>query len=115
MDQNDPNLLREVFSPLAATIAFFGALGGLVRALVLRVSWRETIRVILVGSLTAFGLGTMSPYVLRFLIGDLPDGMGSTLGILCASAFLVGLINAALFERFVHRTKPEDRSSDPAA
>ncbi len=115
MDQNDPNLLREVFSPLAAALAFFGGLGGLVRALVLRVSWRETIRVIVVGMITAFGLGTLSPYVLRFLIGDLPEGLGSTLGVLCASAFLVGLISVALVERFITRTQAEDHDNGPTA
>jgi hypothetical protein len=114
LDQNDPNLFREVFSPLAATIAFFGALGGLVRALVLRVSWRETIRVIAVGMITAFGLGTLSPYVLRFLIGDLPEGLGSTLGVLCASAFLVGMISVALVERFITRTEAEDQPNGPS-
>ncbi len=111
MDQNDPNLLREVFSPLAASLAFFGGLGGLVRALVLRVKWRETIRVIAVGAVTAFGLGSLSPYALRFLIGDLPEGMGSTLGVLCASAFLVGLVSVALVERFIARTEADGGES----
>ena len=105
MDQNDPNLFREVFSPLAVTLAFFGGLGGLIRALVLRVRVGETIRVIVVGAGTAFGLGSLSPYVLRFLIGDLPEGLGSAFGTLCACAFVVGLIAVALVERLIAQTK----------
>lgn len=104
--KEDPGILREVFSQTAAAIAFFGALGGTIRALVLRLNWRETIRVVLVGAGTAFGIGTLSPVVLRWALGvDLPDGASGALGILTAAAFLVGLISVALVERLIARAE----------
>lgn len=104
--QDDPNIWRDaVFSHLGGALAFFGGLGGLVRALVLRVSWRETIRVMIVGSATAYGFGTLSPIILRQFLPDLPPEAGNTIGTLCALAFLVGLVNVALIERFVIRER----------
>ncbi|WP_212525841.1 hypothetical protein [Actibacterium sp. MT2.3-13A] len=104
--KEDPSALKDVFSQTAAIIAFFGALGGTIRALVLRLSWRETVRVVLVGAGTAFGIGTLSPVVLRWALGvDLPDGASGALGVLSSAAFIVGLISVALVERLIARAE----------
>lgn len=108
MADQDPHSFRELFTPLGAALAFFGGLGGLVRALVIRAPWRETLRVIIIGSATAFGLGALSPQLISTLVGDLPDNVGGALGTLCASAFIVGLLAVALVERFIARTERTD-------
>lgn len=112
METNDPNFWREqVFSNLGGALAFFGGLGGLVRALVFRVDWKETLRVVLVGSATAFGIGTLSPHVLKWLVGDLPENISGALGTLCSLAFIIGIVSVALVERFV--VKKKEVSRDP--
>lgn len=108
MNDTDPNIWREVFSPLTAILAFFGGLGGLVKALALRTAWGETVRVVIIGAATAFGLGTLSPYVLQWLIGDavkIPDNIRLALGALCGAAFIVGLIATAVVERIIAKAE----------
>lgn len=92
---------QNIFNERSALLAFFGALGGLVRSVVIKSTWREGIRVVFVGCSTAFALGTLSPLLLRPIIGDLPEGIATALGSLCASAFLVGILAIALIERWV--------------
>jgi hypothetical protein len=108
MTDQDPHTFREIFTPLGAALAIFGGLGGLVRALVVRASWREGLRVMIVGAATAFGLGALSPYLLTFLIGELPNGVGGALGTLCAAAFIVGVVAVALVERFIAKSERPD-------
>lgn len=113
-DPRDPNIWEQVFSPLGGALAFFGMLGALVRSLVLREAWRETLRVVAIGAIVAFGLGTISPHVLRWIIGPgFPTGVdvGATLGIFFASAFLIGLIAVGLVERFIETSR--GGKSDP--
>lgn len=106
MNNPDPNFWREqIFSDIALALAFFGGLGGAVRAMVLKTRWAETARVMSVGAITAFGLGTLAPIILKPFIGDLPPQISGHLGTLCATAFVVGLINVALVERFVIKAK----------
>lgn len=107
---DDPNIWREVFSPLSQALAFFGGLGGLVKAMVQRLDWRETLRVVIVGSGTAFGMGALSPIALRHIIGEIPDDLAGTLGVLCASAFMVGVVAVALVERFISRTHADEKT-----
>lgn len=107
MADQDPSTFSSLFTPLGAALAFFGGLGGLVRALVIRAPWRETFRVIIIGSATAFGLGTLSPHVLGWMVGDLPGDVSSTLGTLCAFAFIVGVVNAGLVEWIIEKTKAD--------
>jgi hypothetical protein len=107
MSHHDPYTFKEIFTPLGAALALFGGLGGLVRALVVRASWRESCRVMIVGAATAFGLGSLSPYALTFLVGDLPQGVGGALGTLCAAAFIVGVVAVALVERFIVKSDSE--------
>lgn len=103
MTDNDPNIWREVFGPLGQVIAFFGGLGGLVNALVTRKPLRETFRVVIVGVAVAFGLGTISPHILAKVVPELSEVSGAALGILTASAFVVGLVAVALVERLMGR------------
>lgn len=101
MADQDPNTFRDVFSPLASVIAFFGGLGGLIRALVLRSTWRDMLRTILVGAGTAFGFGTLSPHILPWMIGSDVVLTGPALGAVTASAFILGIIAIALVERVI--------------
>jgi uncharacterized protein len=96
-----PNIIQEIFNERGALLTFFGALGGAVRSAALKTTWREGVRVIFIGASTSFGVGVLSPFLLKPWIGDLPDGMAGALGTLCAAAFLVGLIAVTMIERFL--------------
>lgn len=96
-----PRVFWEIFNERGALLAFFGALGGAVRSAALKTGWKESLRVVFIGSGTSFGVGVLAPVVLRPWIGDLPDEMSGTLGTLCASAFLVGLVAVTLIERLI--------------
>lgn len=100
-EPNDPNLLGEVFNQRAALLTFFGALGGSVRAAVLKTSWRESLRVIFVGGAVSFGVGVIAPVLMKPWIGDIPEGMAGALGTLTAAAFLTGLVAVTLVERMI--------------
>lgn len=90
-----------IFDDQGAVLTFFGALGGAVRSAVLKTTWREGVRVVFIGSATAFGLGVLGPKLMRPWIGDLPDGVDVALGTLGACAFMVGLIAVTLTERLI--------------
>jgi drug/metabolite transporter (DMT)-like permease len=90
---------NNIFNERGLLLAFFGALGGAVRSAALKTTWREGLRVMFIGSSTAFGVGVLAPFLLRPWIGDLPDGMAGALGTLCAAAFLIGLMAVTLIER----------------
>lgn len=90
---------QNIFNERGALLALFGALGGAVRSAALKTTWREGLRVMFIGSATAFGVGVLAPYLLRPWIGDLPEGMSGALGTLCASAFLIGLMAVTTVER----------------
>lgn len=111
MDSKDPSVWREVFSPLGQAIAFFGGLGALVNAVVTKRSWLDTIRIVLVGAAVAFGLGTVSPHILRRVMPELSEVNGAGLGLLTASAFIVGLVAIALVERMLRRVESTKPSS----
>lgn len=100
-DGRDPNLFFEVFNQRAAILTFFGALGGSVRAAVLKTTWREGLRVVFVGGAVAFGVGVLGPVIMRPWIGDLPDEMAGAMGTLTAASFLIGLVAVTLVERFI--------------
>ena len=107
MADHDPNLFTEVFNQRAVILTFFGALGGCVRATVLKTTWREGLRVIFVGGAVAFGVGVIGPVLMRPWIGDLPDEMAGAMGTLTAAAFLTGLVAVTLVERFISGPKDE--------
>ena len=73
MSKEDPNLFLEVFNQRAALLTFFGALGGSVRAAVLKTTWKEGLRVIFVGGAVSFGVGVLGPIIMEPWVGDLPD------------------------------------------
>lgn len=112
MAHQDPHTFKEIFTPLGTALAVFGGLGGLVRALVVKSSWREGVRVVLVGAGTAFGLGVMSPVALRAAIHDIPTEPSGALGALCAAAFLVGVIAVALVERFIRASETSSKPKE---
>jgi hypothetical protein len=94
-------LLQEVFNQKGLLLAFFGALGGSVRAAVLKTTWKEGLRVIFIGGAVSFGIGVLAPFLLKPWIGDLPDNMAGTLGTLTAASFLIGLMAVTLIERLI--------------
>lgn len=101
MSDKDPSLFFEVFNQRAAILTFFGALGGSVRAAVLKTTWREGLRVVFVGGAVAFGVGVLGPVLMKPWIGDLPDEMAGAMGTLTAASFLIGLVAVTLVERFI--------------
>lgn len=101
MAEHDPNLIAEVFNQRAGILTFFGALGGSVRAVVLKTTWREGLRVVFVGGAVSFGVGIIGPILMKPWIGDLPDEMAGALGTLTAVSFLIGLVAVTLVERFI--------------
>ena len=103
MDPKDPSLLGQVFNDRGALLAFFGALGGLVRSAALQTTWREGLRVTFVGAACSFGVGVLAPTVLKPWIGDLPEGIAGTIGGICAASFLIGLIAVTMVERFLSK------------
>lgn len=112
MSEKDPNLLYEVFNQRAAILTFFGALGGSVRAAVLKTTWREGIRVVFVGGAVAFGVGVVGPILLKPWFGELSNQMAGALGTLTAASFLIGLMAVTLVERFISGDPDITKSKD---
>ena len=104
MDPKDPSLLGQVFNDKGFLLLFFGALGSLVRGLALKTGLWETVRIAAIGSFCAFGVGALSPYVLKPWIGDLPENLGTTIGGICSLAFLIGLTAVTLVEMYAAKT-----------
>ena len=100
---------NDIFNEQGAVLAVLGAMGGMVRALALRTTWREGLRVTFIGSLLAFGVGVLSPVILRPWIGDIPDGLNSTFGVISASAFIVGLLGITLIETWIGRYERQEK------
>jgi drug/metabolite transporter (DMT)-like permease len=107
---SDPNLLNEIFNQRAVVLTFFGALGGSVRAAVLKTTWREGLRVVFVGGAVAFGVGILGPVLLQPWIGEIPEGMSGAIGTLTAAAFLIGLVAVTLVERFISGDQKNDET-----
>lgn len=96
-----PGLLQQVFNERSALLAFFGALGGAVRSATLKTTWREGLRVVFIGTATAFGVGILGPIIIRPYVGDLPTELSATIGVLCGSAFIIGLLAVTIIERWL--------------
>ncbi len=101
-------MIWEVFNQQGALLTFFGALGGAVRAAALKTSIFETARVIFVGSATSFSFGVLSPLILGPWIGEMSTQMGTSLGTLCAAAFVTGLVAVSYVERLIDKQKKGD-------
>lgn len=97
MAGEDLGIFSEVFNQRAMVLTVFGALGGSVRAAVLKTTWRESLRVIFVGGAVSFGVGVAGPSIMTPIFGDL--GTSGSMGALTASAFLLGLISVTIVER----------------
>jgi hypothetical protein len=108
MAHQDPSSWKEIFTPLAASMAFFGGLGGLVRALVVKATWRETLRVIAVGAGTSFGLGAMTPGIVGMFNIPLPEDPALALGFTTSFHFIIGLIAVAVVEWLIERSEGRD-------
>jgi hypothetical protein len=108
------NLVTQVFNERGVLLAFFGALGGMVRSAALKTTWKEGLRVAFIGSATAFGVGIVAPYVLKGYIGDLPEDLVGTIGILCGCAFLIGLAAVTYIERYL-MSRGRSAAPSPAA
>lgn len=107
------NIFNEVFNERGAVLALFGALGGSVRAAVLKTTWREGLRVIFVGGVVSFGVGVLAPTLMKPWIGDIPNGMSGAIGTLTAASFLIGLVSVTIVERFISGpTDEKERDQD---
>lgn len=93
--------LNDIFNERGLVLGVLGALGGAVRSAALKTTWREGVRVIFIGGVLAFGVGALAPYLLRGWIGDLPEELAQTLGIIGAAAFLTGLMGVTIIERLI--------------
>ena len=113
IDGKDVGLLGQVFDQRALILTFFGALGGSVRAAVLKTTWKEGVRVIFVGGAVSFGVGVLAPVIMQPWIGEIPKGMTGALGTLTAASFLIGLVAVTIVERFVagESSKPSDNKN----
>jgi asparagine N-glycosylation enzyme membrane subunit Stt3 len=101
MIENEPGPLSQVFNQQGAILVIFGALGGLVRSLSLKTTYRETLRVVIIGSATAFGFGSLTPVALKRWIGEIPAELIGTIGLIASGAFLVGLLAVVIIERLI--------------
>jgi hypothetical protein len=101
MDLKDPSLFTEVFNQKAAVLTFFGALGGCVRAAVLKTTWLEGLRVVFVGGAVSFGVGVVAPLLLEPWFGEMPEGMSGAISTLTAASFLIGLVSVTIVERLI--------------
>ena len=97
------SLFSEVFNQKAGILTFFGALGGSVRAVVLKTTWKEGLRVVFVGGAVAFGVGIIGPMLMVPWIGELPNDIRGALGTLTAVSFITGLVAVTLVERFLSK------------
>lgn len=100
LSMTETKMFDHIFDERGMLLAFFGALGGAVRSAALKTTWREGLRVMFIGSATAFGVGALAPFLLKPWIGDIPQDMHGALGTISASAFLVGLLAVTLMERW---------------
>lgn len=105
---DDGGAFQQIFNERGALLAIFGAMGGMVRAAVLKTTWREGLRVIFIGSAFAFGVGVLAPFLLKPWLGDLPAEAHTALGTLCAAAFLIGLLAVTWIERVLAGKKLTD-------
>ena len=109
---DDPNLWGQVFGEQGLLTMTFGAMGGLVRSATLKTTWKEGVRVVVVGSLTAFCVGSLAPAMLEnfgILPKDLPEEVTGAIGYICASAFFIGLMGVTIVERMIGAPKQEDQ------
>lgn len=107
--------VQQVLAEQNIVLAGFGALGGMVRSAALKTTWKEGIRVTFIGSATSFGFGVLSPSLVEKFVGvDIPAGMANSMGVVCACAFMVGLIAITLIERFVMSGNPTTAQTDSA-
>jgi hypothetical protein len=108
MAHQDPHTFKEIFTPLGAALAIFGGLGGLVRALVVKSNWRDTARVTTIGAATAFGIGTMTPAMLKIVNIPLPENPALATGFISSTAFIVGVVAVAVVEWMIERSEKHD-------
>jgi hypothetical protein len=108
MAHQDPSSWKEILHPLALAMAAFGGLGGLVRALVVKSSFRDGVRVVVVGAGTSFGLGALSPAMLEVIKIPLPADPALSVGIMTSSGFIIGVTSIAIVEWLIWRAKKRD-------
>lgn len=106
--ENEPNLYAEVFNQRAAITTIMGTLGGATRALFLKTKWQETIRVVVLGGLVAFGVGVLAPTLLPDWIKGVPEEASLSIGILASSSYLIGIIAITILEKFTSEVKVRD-------
>ena len=87
-------------------ILFFGILGGSVRSLVLKLSFKDCIRVAFIGGSVAMALGTTSPHVLIPLLKGFNINLDSEAiqtAIYGLLPFMAGLLSVSLIEYILNK------------
>ena len=101
-----PNIIETIFSDKNILLMVFGAVGGMARSLALKTTFAEGLRVVILGSLCAFGFGEGTLVFAQWWAGiDLSqfEGLG---GLLSSGAFLVGLFSVTAIEYVIERYRP---------
>lgn len=101
------SLWGQVFDEHAAIVAVFGALGGSTRWVFLRESMRDGLRLMILGALLAFGVGSLSRVLIDNYLGDSPESLLSQPQVAYNGAYLVGLFAVVLLGKWL-----DDNRSD---
>ena len=108
-----PSLFSQIFTERSAVLTLFAALGGVVRAATLRTTWVEGLRVVIIGSATAFGIGEGLPWILSKFIGDFPESFLTSPGAIGSMGFITGLLSVVLVEWLIAGGKmPKGKADD---
>lgn len=92
----DVSPVSEVFNQHTGLVATFGAMGGACRALFLRETWREAMRVLILGGMLAFGIGSLGTLFVIMYFKDAPDSIWAHPLTAYNIAFFVGLTSVTL-------------------
>lgn len=119
MAPEEPNFWNEVLRQMLTSGAWstlaFGAAGGATNALVTKTPFKEAVRLTTIGSLVAFGAGSLSMAVLASSL-NLPADLIPVGGMGGSAAYLMGIFGGAFIEmalaRFRRRAQAPEGGTD---
>jgi len=105
---DEPTIWGEIWRSVAASAtlaaAAWGAAGGATSALVIKVTTRDAIRQVILGALTAGGMGTLGGGLIAAWM-DMPPGAIPAIGAGGSMAYLVGVFGPAIIEVLLTRIR----------
>lgn len=105
---DEPTIWGEIWRSVAASAtvaaAAWGAAGGATSALVIKVSTRDALRQVILGALTAGGMGTVGGGLIAAWL-DLPAHAIPAIGAGGSIAYLVGVFGPAIIEVLLTRIR----------